>query len=408
MTASSTLDDALTDRQLRFVFEYLIDQNASAAAARAGYSEKSRASQANELMKNEAVRERIRLELASLLAEAGCSEMQLILERRRAAFFRAEQMLGAGWEPLPPGEMAEEVRRAVEVCTAMGRGGPVVKVRQPDRHKALRALERVHERLEKANEAYWARLEKEGRCRSLVEIEAMDAQEGQAGAENGEKSWDLYGGTGEGAAAQVVENAEKDGGLSGFGQRAAPFDRLRANGSGRGISEKPAGLSGDGQRAAPFDGLRANGDGRVISEKPAVLSGDGQRAAPFDRLRANGSGRGISEKPAVLSGDGQGAAPFDGLKASGSGWEISETPAELAGGAGAPAGRMAVPNLILKGVADLAVGPARGAVPAPARAAANRKPLAAHNQSLAANNQPLAAHWLMRNAPPPSGLLRVA
>ncbi|MDB5805535.1 MAG: Terminase small subunit [Betaproteobacteria bacterium] len=41
--------DALTHRQERFVFEYLKDQNASAAAC-AGYSAESRASQASELM----------------------------------------------------------------------------------------------------------------------------------------------------------------------------------------------------------------------------------------------------------------------------------------------------------------------------------------------------------------------
>jgi len=44
----------LTDRQERFVFEYLKDQNASAAAERAGYTAKNMASQGNELMNNPA------------------------------------------------------------------------------------------------------------------------------------------------------------------------------------------------------------------------------------------------------------------------------------------------------------------------------------------------------------------
>jgi phage terminase small subunit len=166
--------ETLADRQLRFVFEYLQDQNASAAAVRAGYAEKSRAAQAHELMNNPAVQERIRLELQSLLAELGCSAIELMKERKRAAFFRAGKMFTAGWELAAPDEMDEETRAALEVRTVMRRGGPVVHVRQPDRNKALRALERVHERLDMLNEKHWARLEKEGRLTRLEEIEAVE------------------------------------------------------------------------------------------------------------------------------------------------------------------------------------------------------------------------------------------
>jgi len=42
----------LTDRQERFVNEYLLDQNATAAAIRAGYSVKTRGAQAAALMNN--------------------------------------------------------------------------------------------------------------------------------------------------------------------------------------------------------------------------------------------------------------------------------------------------------------------------------------------------------------------
>jgi phage terminase small subunit len=238
-------DGTLTDRQLRFVFEYLIDQNASAAAVRAGYSEKSRASQANELMNNEAVRERIRLELSSLLAEAGCSELQLILERKRAAFFRAVKMFKSGWEVLPLDEMEEETRRALEVSTVMSKSGPVVKVRQPDRHKALRALERVHERLEKINEAYYAKVEKEGRCPSLEEIEAMDG----------------------GGVEVATESSEKPMVFSGCGQGTAPEGGLRGNGAEFMNLEKPA----------VFSGLAAGAGAGVLAnqnpEHPQVLSG---------------------------------------------------------------------------------------------------------------------------------------
>jgi phage terminase small subunit len=164
---------ALTFRQQRFVLEYLKDQNASAAAARAGYTAKNMASQGNELMRNPAIRECIRAELQDLLAEIGCSAVALMKQRVRAAFFRPGKMFSRGWEPLAVDELDEETRAAVEVKTVMRRTGPAVTVKQPDRDKALRALERVHERLERQNEQYYAQLEKEGKVPTSEEIEAM-------------------------------------------------------------------------------------------------------------------------------------------------------------------------------------------------------------------------------------------
>ena len=58
----------LTHRQWRFIHEYMIDQNASAAAVRAGYSAKSKGAQAAELMRNERVIEQITLGLGALFA----------------------------------------------------------------------------------------------------------------------------------------------------------------------------------------------------------------------------------------------------------------------------------------------------------------------------------------------------
>ena len=231
------MNDALTDRQLRFVFEYLKDQNASAAAARAGYSEKWRASAANDLMNIDAVRERIRLEMESLLAELRCSALMLMKERMRAAFFRAGKMFSTGWELLAPDEMEAETRDALEVSTVQRKSGPVVRMKQPDRDRALRALEKVHERLERLNEAHYAKLEKAGAVLSLEEIERReDARQAEA-------------------AAQAL--AQQAGGLA---------DRAADAGTESAIfSQKPRDLSGSAARAvAP---------GRVFSLKPGVLSG---------------------------------------------------------------------------------------------------------------------------------------
>ncbi|MDB5805166.1 MAG: hypothetical protein JWN73_2488 [Betaproteobacteria bacterium] len=183
------MDTQLTSRQERFVFEYLKDQNASAAAARAGYTAKNMAAQGNELMSNPAVRERARLEMQSLLAEIRCSALELMKQRMRAAFFDPGKLL-KGWEPIRPEDLDEETRRAVEVSTVMRKSGPEIRVKQPDRHKALRALEKMHERLDVLNEKYYAQLERAGEIPSLEEIErrADEAERAETEAAAGEIS----------------------------------------------------------------------------------------------------------------------------------------------------------------------------------------------------------------------------
>jgi phage terminase small subunit len=167
------MHDSLTFRQERFVFEYLKDQNASAAAARAGYTAKNLASQGSELMGNPAIADRIRFEMQSILAELRCSALELMKQRMRAAFFDPGKLLN-GWEPVPLDQLDAETRAVLDVSTVLRKGVPVVRVKQADRHKALRALERVHERMEMLNQRYYAKLEREGKLPSLEEIEAMD------------------------------------------------------------------------------------------------------------------------------------------------------------------------------------------------------------------------------------------
>jgi len=155
---------ALTDRQERFVFEYLKDQNASAAAERAGYAARSRASQASELMQNPAVRERVRMEMQSLLAELRLSALDLMKERMRAAFFRAGKLFDASGQLLGFEEMEAEVRDSLVISGKWRKGEPEVRFRQPNREPALRALERVHERLEKLNEQHYEKMERQGQA----------------------------------------------------------------------------------------------------------------------------------------------------------------------------------------------------------------------------------------------------
>jgi len=55
--------------------------------------------------------------MQSLLAELRCSALELMKQRMRAAFFRAENMFSKGWEVLPVEQMEAETRQAVEVST---------------------------------------------------------------------------------------------------------------------------------------------------------------------------------------------------------------------------------------------------------------------------------------------------
>ncbi|MDB5806930.1 MAG: hypothetical protein JWN73_4252 [Betaproteobacteria bacterium] len=153
--------DVLNHRQQRFVFEYLKDLNASAAAERAGYSARSRGSQAGELMQNPAVRERIRLEMHSMLAELRLSAIDLMKERMRAAFFRAGQLFDPSGQLRGFEEMEASVRDSLVISGKWRNGEREVSFRAPNREPALRALERVHERLEKLDEQHYEKIERQ-------------------------------------------------------------------------------------------------------------------------------------------------------------------------------------------------------------------------------------------------------
>jgi phage terminase small subunit len=82
---------SLTDKQRRFVEEYLVDLNATQAAIRAGYSEKTAYSQGQRLLKN--------VEVAKLLSDraANTSEkLDLSAERVLRGLFEEATRTGEG------------------------------------------------------------------------------------------------------------------------------------------------------------------------------------------------------------------------------------------------------------------------------------------------------------------------
>ncbi len=78
----------LTPKQKLFVSEYLIDQNAAAAARRAGYSVKSADKIGHQLLENTRVSGQIKTELDKRLNTLEVSSQNILQEMAKIAFFK--------------------------------------------------------------------------------------------------------------------------------------------------------------------------------------------------------------------------------------------------------------------------------------------------------------------------------
>lgn len=78
----------LTEKQKRFAAEYLVDLNATAAAKRAGYSEKTACEQGSRLLANAKVREEIQKRQAKLQGKLECTQERVLEELAAIGFAR--------------------------------------------------------------------------------------------------------------------------------------------------------------------------------------------------------------------------------------------------------------------------------------------------------------------------------
>lgn len=171
----------LSDKQLRFVYEYLLDQNATAAAVRAGYSAKTRGAQAAALMQNPAVRERIYFELRDLYASLGVTTLKILQAQASAAYFDPAKLIDAKGTPRPLRELDEDTRMALTVSYNLRSDGRhTLYVKQTPRHVALAALEKGCERmLEAETQALYALREEDGaeeEAESETEVTAIEVE----------------------------------------------------------------------------------------------------------------------------------------------------------------------------------------------------------------------------------------
>jgi phage terminase small subunit len=126
----------LTPKQERFVQEYLIDLNASAAARRAGYREGSAAAR---LMKDAAIYEAIAEAAKARAATVQVQATEVLEELKRLAFLDPAQFFDAQGQLLPVAMMPESARRALS-SLKWGKGGP--ELRFADKLRALEMLGR--------------------------------------------------------------------------------------------------------------------------------------------------------------------------------------------------------------------------------------------------------------------------
>ena len=136
-------EPALTDRQRRFVEEYLVDCNATLAAGRAGYSARSARQAGARLRAAPHVRRAVEAAMAARSDRLGVSQDRVVLELARLAFadMRDFASWGDGGVRLRPSEELTEDQAACvsEIVETPGKG---VRVKLYGKTQALSALAR--------------------------------------------------------------------------------------------------------------------------------------------------------------------------------------------------------------------------------------------------------------------------
>jgi phage terminase small subunit len=131
----------LRERHRRFVLEYIIDLNGSAAAVRAGYARGKAGGRAAELLRRPEVQLAIRDEMKEREKRTRLSGDRIILEAMRIAF--ADPARIAHWGPdgvtlVDSGDLTPEDRAAVKLISVGGRKG--ARAQRFELHDKLAAL----------------------------------------------------------------------------------------------------------------------------------------------------------------------------------------------------------------------------------------------------------------------------
>ena len=135
----------LTAKQARFVEEYLIDLNASAAAKRAGYSEKTAGAIGHDLLKKAEIQVAISAAQQKRSARTEITQDRVLQEFARLGFSDIRNIFGEDGELKNPKEMPDDVAASVASIEVVIRPVPgsagqverVAKVKSWDKLGAL-------------------------------------------------------------------------------------------------------------------------------------------------------------------------------------------------------------------------------------------------------------------------------
>jgi len=131
----------LTAKEERFCYEYCIDFNATKAAIRAGYSEKSAKSIGSENLTKPDIRKKIKEMQDNLAETAGISALRIIKEHEKIAFLNSGKLRDT-WMTLTEYDLLTDDEKSCiqEVSTKMGMFGESVKVKFYSKIDSLKEL----------------------------------------------------------------------------------------------------------------------------------------------------------------------------------------------------------------------------------------------------------------------------
>lgn len=104
---------ALTEKQQRFVDEYLVDLNATQAATRAGYSEKTAYSMGQRLLKNVEIQKAIQEAKDKRSRRVEITQDRVLLEYARLAFFDPRKLFTENGKPKDISELDGDTAAAL-------------------------------------------------------------------------------------------------------------------------------------------------------------------------------------------------------------------------------------------------------------------------------------------------------
>ncbi len=113
----------MTPKQQLFVREYLVDLNATQAAIRAGYSERTAGQMGFDLLKNPQVAAAIQAGMDKRAAKVEITAERVLQEIARLAFFDPSKLFGPDGRVLPISDLDEDTRRAIAGLEVQDLGG---------------------------------------------------------------------------------------------------------------------------------------------------------------------------------------------------------------------------------------------------------------------------------------------